>query len=216
MKQGIFAGLLASGLALGLATSACATDFDPDRATFDPESQFVITPYGAMMGDPAQVTDLSTERTGFTYCTAVPDKDRGLLLMASIVVPAQNGADGGGHAMMMPVEQARNFIAYLRKGPEWAKVAAENKVGLFSKPIGDVIGAEGEAEHLSIKFVSDEQSNGSVRIEHVLGGVTKAFGLGINPAMKYAAQAEYTLEKALAEMPDAAPAEDAEKSKLFE
>jgi hypothetical protein len=78
-----------------------------------------------------------------------------------------------------------------------------------------VIGAEGDAEHLVLKFVSDENSNGSVRIEHVLGGVTKAFGLGINPAVKFAAQAEFTLEKALAESPDAAPVEDAEKSKLF-
>ena len=139
-----------------------------------------------------------------------------MLLMASVIVPAQDGAEGGGHGMMMTVDQARDFIGYLRKGPDWAKVASENKVGLFSKPIGDVIGVEGDAEHLSIKFVSDEESNGSVRIEHVLGGVTKAFGLGINPALKYAAQAEFALETALAQMPDAAPAEDAEKSKLFE
>jgi hypothetical protein len=33
--------------------------------------------------------------------------------------------------------------------------------------------------------------------------------------VKFAAQAEFTLEKALAESPEAAPAEDAEKSKLF-
>ena len=216
MKQGIFAGVTAFVLALGLAANVYAADFDPDRATFDPDKQFIITPFGAILGDPAQVTDLSTDRIGYTHCSTFPDKDRGLLLMVSIIVPAQDGADGGGHGMMLPVEQARNFIALLRKAPEWAKVAAENKVGLFSKPIGDVIGAEGEAEHLSVKFVSDEQSNGSVRIEHVLGGVTKAFGLGINPALKYAAQAEYVLEKAIAEMPDAAPAEDAEKSKLFE
>ncbi len=216
MRRGVFAGLMMFVLAFGLATGAFAGDFDPDRAAFDPENKFVITPFGAIIGDPAQVTDLSTDRTGFTYCSAVPDKDRGLLLLASIMVPAQNGAEGGGHAMMMSVDQARTFIAHLRKGPEWAKVAAENKVGLFSKPIGDVIGVEGEAEHLAIKFVSDEQSNGSVRIEHMLGGVPKAFSLGINPALKYAAQAEYVLETALALTPDAAPAEDAEKGKLFE
>jgi hypothetical protein len=203
-------------LVFGLATGISADAFDRDRATFDPESKFVITPFGAIIGDPAQLTDLSTGRIGFTYCSAVPDKDRGLLLMASIVIPAQGGADGGGHAMMLPVEQARAFIAFLRKGPEWAKVAADNKVGLFSKPIGDVIGAEGDPEHLSIKFVSDEQSNGSVRIEHVLGGVTRTFGLGINPALKYADQAEFVLDTALAQTPDSAPAEDAEKSKLFE
>lgn len=215
MRQGILKGLAAGLLLVGLSAGAFAQNLDPDSATFDPESKFVITPFGAIIGDPAQVTDLSTDRTGFTYCSAVPDKNRGLLLMASIVVPAQGGAEGGGHSMMMNVDQARNFIAHLRKGPDWAKVAAENKVGLFSKPIGDVIGVEGEAEHLSIKFVSDEQSNGSVRIEHVLGGVAKAFSLGINPALKYAAQAEYALETALALTPDAAPAEDAEKSKLF-
>ncbi|MEM5472139.1 hypothetical protein WNZ14_10425 [Hoeflea sp. AS60] len=216
MKQGILKGFAAGLLLAGLTVCTYAGDFDPDRAAFDPESKFVITPFGAIIGDPAQVTDLSTDRTGFTYCSAVPDKDRGLLLLASIMVPAQNGAEGGGHAMMMSVDQARNFIAHLRKGPEWAKVAADNKVGLFSKPIGDVIGVEGEVEHLAIKFVSDEQSNGSVRIEHMLGGVPKAFSLGINPALKYAAQAEYALETALALTPDAAPAEDAEKSKLFE
>lgn len=216
MKQGVFAKGMALALLLGLASSAWAEDFDPDSAAFDPESKFVITPFGAIIGDPAQVIDLGTDRIGFTYCSAVPDKNRGMLLMASIVIPAQDGAEGGGHAMMMPVEEARNFIGYLRKGPEWAKVAAENKVGLFSKPIGDVIGAEGDAEHLSIKFVSDEQSKGSVRIEHVLGGVTKAFELGINPALKYAAQAEFALETALAQTPESAPEEDAEKSKLFE
>lgn len=215
MRQGVFAAAMISSLLFGFVTGAGAEDFDPDRATFDPESQFVITPFGAIIGDPAQVTDLSTNRTGFTYCSAVPDKDRGLLLMASIVVPAQDGAEGGGHSMMMNVDQARMFISHLRKAPEWAKVAAENKVGLFSKPIGDVIGAEGDAEHLAIKFVSDENSKGSVRIEHMLGGVANAFGMGINPALKYAAQAEHALEKALAETPAAAPAEDAEKSKLF-
>lgn len=216
MRQGISTAFMVFALVLGLVTGVSADAFDPDRATFDPESKFVITPFGAIIGDPAQVTDLSTDRIGFTYCSTVPDKDRGLLLMASIVIPAQGGAEGGGHAMMLPVDQALAFIAYLRKGPEWAKVASENKVGLFSKPIGDVIGADGDPEHLSIKFVSDEQSNGSVRIEHVLGGVTKAFGLGINPALKYAAQAEYVIETALAQMPESAPAEDAEKSKLFE
>jgi len=216
MRQGFSTAFMVFALVFGLAASVSADAFDPNRATFDPESKFVITPFGAIIGDPAQLTDLSTGRIGFTYCSAVPDKDRGLLLMASIVIPAQGGADGGGHAMMLPVEQARSFIAFLRKGPEWAKVAAENKVGLFSKPIGDVIGTEGDAEHLSIKFVSDEQSQGSVRIEHELGGVTKAFRLGINPALKYAAQAEFALETALAQTPDATPAEDAEKSKLFE
>lgn len=215
MRQGVFAALMISALLFGPVTGVPAQEFDPDRATFDPESKFVITPFGAIIGDPAQVADLSTDRIGFTYCSTVPDKTRGLLLMASIVVPAQDGADGGGHAMMMTVDQARSFIAFLRKAPEWAGVAAENKVGLFSKPIGDVIGAEGDAEHLVLKFVSDENSTGSVRIEHVLGGVTKAFGLGINPALKFAAQAEFTLEKALAESPEAAPAEDAGKSKLF-
>lgn len=215
MRQGVFAGLMLTALLIGPVTGVLAGDFDPDRSTFDPESQFVITPFGAIIGDPAQVTDLSTGRTGFTYCSAVPDKTRGLLLMASIVVPAQNGAEGGGHSMMMSVDQARTFIAHLRKAPEWARVAAENKVGLFSKPIGDVIGVEGDGEHLAIKFVSDENSRGSVRIEHMLGGVAKAFSLGVNPALKYAAQAEHTLETALAEAPGAAPAEDAEKSKLF-
>jgi len=216
MNCGISRVFAAAVLLFGFTVFAVAGDFDPDRATFDPESKFVITPFGAIIGDPAQVTDLSTDRIGFTYCSAVPDKDRGLLLMASIVIPAQGGAEGGGHAMMLPVDQARAFIAFLRKGPEWAKVAADNKVGLFSKPIGDVTGKEGDPEHLSIKFVSDEQSNGSVRIEHVLGGVTRAFGLGINPALKFAAQAEFVLETVLAQTPESAPAEDAEKSKLFE
>lgn len=216
MMQGVGRVFAAIVVGLGLTSMAPADEFDPDRASFDPETKFVITPYGAILGDPAQLTDLATGRTGFSYCTAVPDKDRGLLLMASIVIPAQDGAEGGGHAAMMTVDQAREFIAYLRKAPEWAKVATDNKVGLFSKPIGDVIGGEGEAEHLSIKFVSDEQSNGAIRIEHVLGGVTKAFGLGINPAQKFATQVEHTLETALAQNPDAAPAEDAEKSKLFE
>ena len=216
MARDLFRLIAAAALVFGLAAGACAEDFDPDRATFDPDSKFVITPFGAIIGDPAQLTELGSGRTGFTYCATAPDKNRGLLLMASLVIPAQNGSDGGGHSMMMSVDQARTFIALLRKAPDWAKVAAENKVGLFSKPIGDVIGTEGEAEHLSIRFVSDAQSNGTVRIEHVLGGVTKAFSFGINPAQKFAAQAEYALEKGLAEMPDAAPAEDAEKSKLFE
>lgn len=216
MSCGISRIFAAAMFLFAVTVFAVAEDFDPDRATFDPDSKFVITPYGAILGDPAQLTDLSTERTGFTHCSTFPDKDRGMLLMASVIVPAQDGAEGRGHGMMMTVDQARSFIGYLRKGPEWAKVAAENKVGLFSKPIGDVIGSEGDAEHLSIKFVSDEKSQGAVRIEHVLGGVTRAFRFGINPALKYAAQAEHALNTALAQTPDLAPAEDAEKSKLFE
>lgn len=212
----LFRSIALALLVSGLAASAHSQSLDPERSTYDPEIQFVITPFGAILGDPAQAEELGSGRAGFTYCTTAPDKDRGLLLMASIVIPAQNGSDGGGHSMMMTVEQARNFLAFLRKAPDWTSVAASNKVGLFSKPIGDVIGTEGEAEHLSVKFVSDEQSIGSVRIEHVLGGVTKAFGFGINASQKFAAQAEHALEKGLAEMPDAAPAEDAEKSKLFE
>ena len=129
MKREISRWLAAGLLLAGLSGVAGAGDFDPDRATFDPESQFVITPFGAIIGDPAQVTDLSTGRTGFTYCSAVPDKDRALLLVASIVGPAQDGAEGGGHSMMMTVDQARTFIAHLRKAPEWAKVAAEMKKG---------------------------------------------------------------------------------------
>jgi len=216
MAFGFFRNIAAVLLLLGLATSAQSQDLDPERSTFDPEIQFVITPFGAILGDPAQLTELGSGRTGFTYCSTVPDKDRGLLLMASIVIPAQDGAEGGGHSMMMTVDQARVFVALLRKAPDWARVAADNQVGLFSKPIGDVIGAKGEGEHLSVRFVADEQSKGSVRIEHVLGGVTKAFGFGINAAQKFAAQAEHALDKGLAESPAAAPAEDAEKSKLFE
>lgn len=216
MKQVLLVYFAVVTLVLGLGASAWADNLDPDRATFDPESKFVITPYGAIIGDPAQLTEIGSGRTGFTHCATAADKNRGLLLMASIVIPAQDGAEGGGHSMMMSVEQARDFISYLRKAPDWAGVAAENKVGLFSKPIGDVIGVEGDAEHLAVRFVSDEQSNGSVRIEHVLGGVTKAFRLSINPAQKFAAQAEFVLEKGLAEMPESAPAEDAQKSKLFE
>lgn len=215
MRQGVFAAAMISGLLLGFVTVANAQEFDPERSAFDPEKQFVITPYGAIIGDPAQLIELGSDRVAYSFCTTTPDANRGLLLMASIVIPAQNGSDGGGHAMMMSVDQARAFIAHLRKAPEWAEVAAANKVGLFSKPIGDVIGAEGDAEHFAVLFVSDEKSNGSVRLEHVLGGVTKAFGLSINAAQKFAAQAEYVLEKGLAEAPDAAPAEDAEKSKLF-
>ena len=35
---------------LGLTALAGAENFDPDRATYDPESKFVITPYGAILG----------------------------------------------------------------------------------------------------------------------------------------------------------------------
>ena len=127
MRQGVFAAAMISSLVFGFVTGAGAEDFDPDRATFDPESQFVITPFGAIIGDPAQVTDLSTNRTGFTYCSAVPDKARGLLLMASIVVPAQDGAEGGGHSMMMNVDQARMFIAHLRKACGEPLIAGESE-----------------------------------------------------------------------------------------
>jgi hypothetical protein len=106
MRRGVFLALMISALLFGPVTGILAQEFDPDRATFDPESKFVITPFGAIIGDPAQVTDLSTDRIGFTYCSAMPDKTRGMLLMASIVIPAQGGADGGGHSMMMSVDQA--------------------------------------------------------------------------------------------------------------
>ena len=89
--------------------------------------------------------------------------------MASIVIPAQDGAEGGGHSMMMTVDQARSFVALLRKAPDWARVAADNQVGLFSKPIGD--GDRRERARASICRSGSsptKQSKGSVRIEHVL------------------------------------------------
>lgn len=202
-------------LAGGLASAAIAEELDPDSADFDPQKQFVITPYGAILGDPAQFLELGSDRTGFTYCATAPNKERGLLLMASLVIPAQGNSDGGGHALMMSVDEARNFIAYLRKAPEWSKVAADNKVGEFSKLIGDVVGNEGAGEHLAVLFVSDDQSRGAVRIEHTLGGVNKAFLFGVNAGLKFARQAEYALEKAISEAPEAAPAEDASKTDLF-
>lgn len=209
-------GLAAFSVAATLATGAPAQKLDPENPAYDPDRDFVITPFGAILGDPAQLTDIATDRTGYTHASTFADKDRGLVVMASLIIPAQDGAEGGGHAMMLTVERARDFIAFLRKGQDWAAVAAENKVGLFSKPVGDVIGAKGDPEHLAILFVSDENNQGAIRIEHVLGGVTKAYWFSVNAAFKYAAQIEHALDTALALNPDAAPAEDAEKSKLFE
>ena len=72
MAHGLSRIIAAAVLTLGLLTGVSAQNLDPDRATFDPESKFVITPFGAIIGDPAQLTELGTGRTGFTYCSTAP------------------------------------------------------------------------------------------------------------------------------------------------
>lgn len=189
--------------------------FDPEKSTYDPELKFVITPYGAILGDPAQFKNIGSQMVGFTHITASLVDGMGLTIMTSLIEPAQNDKPGTGDALMLNPTQALAMVGALRKGPEWADVAKENAVGEYAKDVEIILG-EADSDHTKIVFVADAESNGSMQIEKRVSGVWKKFMFSINASQKLADSVEHHLLSMLDDQPAATPEGDAEKDKLFQ
>ena len=55
-----------------MSVQSVAEGFDPNSTEFDPDKQFSITKYGAILGDPVQLDVISSKRVGFTVVTVTP------------------------------------------------------------------------------------------------------------------------------------------------
>lgn len=201
--------------AFALVHSGSVWAFDPESPDYDPELKFVITPYGAILGDPVQFTNIGSQMVGFTHVSASLVDGMGLTIMTGLIEPAQNDKPGGGDSVMLNPTQALAMVGALRKGPEWAEVAKKNVVGEYAKDVEIILGAA-DGDHTKIVFVSDADSNGSMHIEKRVSGVWKKFLFSINASQKLATTIEHHVLTMLEDQPAATPEGDAEKDKLFQ
>lgn len=189
--------------------------FDPDNASYDPELKFVITPYGAILGDPTQFKNIGSQMVGFTHVSASLVDGMGLTIMTGLIEPAQDGKPGGGDSVMLNPTQALAMVGALRKGPEWNDVAKKNAVGEYAKDVEIILG-EAESDHTKIVFVADANSNGAMHIEKRVSGVWKKYLFSINASQKLANTIEHHVLAMLEDQPAVTPEGDAEKDKLFQ
>lgn len=200
---------------LFMVHTGAAWAFDPDNASYDPELKFVITPYGAILGDPTQFKNIGSQMVGFTHVSASLVDGMGLTIMTGLIEPAQDGKPGGGDSVMLNPTQALAMVGALRKGPEWNDVAKKNAVGEYAKDV-DIILGEAESDHTKIVFVADANSNGAMHIEKRVSGVWKKYLFSINASQKLANTIEHHVLSMLEDQPAPTPEGDAEKDKLFQ
>lgn len=189
--------------------------FDPENSKYDPELKFVITPYGAILGDPVQFKNIGSQMVGFTHVSTSLIEGMGLTIMTGLIEPAQDGKPGGGDSVMLNPTQALALIGALRKGPEWNDVAKANSVGEYAKDVEIILG-EADGDHTKIVFVSDAASEGAMHIEKRVSGVWKKYLFSINASQKLANTVEHHVLTMLEDQPAATPDGDAEKDKLFQ
>lgn len=199
----------------GLVFLGNAWAFDPENPNYDPELKFVITPYGAILGDPVQFKNIGSEAVGFTHVSTSLIEGMGLTVMTGLIEPAQDGKPGGGDSLMLNPTQALALVGALRKGPEWYDVAKANAVGEYAKDVEVILGSA-DGDHTKIVFVSDANSNGAMHIEKRVSGVWKKYLFSVNAAQKLANTVEHHVLTMLENQPAATPGGDAEKDKLFQ
>ena len=187
-----------------------------DSTKFDPNKKFTVMLGSAILGDPALYRNLGTGLQGATVVSTVVAPTSGLIIMASLIEPGQNGAPGGGSALMFKPQEAAKAINLLRKGPRWANIATDNNVTNYSKTVGYIRGNEGDQETVAVVFVVSADNQMSMQLEHVIGGKAKRYQFGINAAMKFSNQLLHYLASAGSEFAPDNPEGDAEKDKLFE
>lgn len=191
-----------------------ATAADPTK--FDPDKKFTVMLGSALMGDPALYRNLGSGLEGGTVVSTAVTPTTGLIIMASLIEPGQNGQPGGGYAVSLKPQEAARLINLLRKAPDWAKIATDNNVQDYSKTVGYVRGSKGDKETVAVVFVVSADNSMSMQLEHQIGGKAKRFQFGINAAMKFSNQLLHYLASAGSEFAPENPKGDAEKDKLFE
>jgi len=207
------AKVLITSLAVIFSSFAMAAG---DPTSFDPNKKFTIMLGSAIMGDPALYRNLGTGLEGATVVSTAVTPATGLIIMASLIEPGQNGAPSGGSAIIFKPQEAAKAINLLRKGPKWATIAADNSVSDYSKTVGYIRGNEGDAETVAVVFVVTGDNQMAMQLEHLIGGKAKRYSFGINAAMKFSNQLLHYLASAGSEFAPDNPKGDAEKDKLFE
>lgn len=176
------------------ALSAKADAFDPNSSEFDPEKQFVITPYGAILGDPVQLKVLGKDKIGFTFVTVTPSAD-GVRTMLSIIEPQQNGEPGGGHALMMSLGEVELFLKLLNDTQN-ADVTSLENYGERHKLVGRVTEPNAAMGEIAVLFNATDIERKNIRIAHVLGGTPQLFEFTTSGIEKLIQQIGHFVEKA--------------------
>lgn len=178
---------------VGMTFHAAAEGFDPTSSKFDPDKQFSITKYGAIIGDPVQLEVISSKRVGFTVVTVTPTP-QGLTTMLSVIEPQYDGKPGAGYAMMLSFEEVEILNKYLYESQSVDRGELE--------PFGDhhlLLGHITEKGHMSgevsVLFEKDGQGD-NVRIVQIQGGTPTLFEFTANGIEKLIQQIAHFVDKA--------------------
>lgn len=176
------------------ALSAQAQDFDPNSNEFDPEKQFVITPYGAILGDPVQLKVLGKDKVAFTAVTVTPSTE-GIRTILAIIEPQQGGEPGGGHALMMSLAEVDLLLKLLDEARN-SDVASLEDYGERHKLVGRVTEPNAPMGEIAVLFNAKDVERKNIRIVHVLGGTPQLFEFTANAIEKLIQQIGHFVDKA--------------------
>lgn len=193
----MFSFLVRASLAMFLSLfilSAQAQDFDPNSSEFDPEKKFIITPYGAIIGDPVQLKVLGKDRVAFTVVTVTPTTE-GITTMLSLIEPQQNGEPGGGDVLMMSLVEVELLLKFLNETQN-ADVSSLEDYGERHKLVGRVAGPDAPMGEISVLFNATDIDRKNIRIVHVLGGTPLLYEFTANGIEKLIRQVGHFVDKA--------------------
>ena len=177
----------------GFSTHAVAEGFDPNSSEFDPEKQFSITKYGAILGDPVQLEVISSKRVGFTVVTVTPTP-QGLTTMLSVIEPQYDGKPGAGYGVMLSFDEVEllNKLLYETQSADLSKL----------EPFGDhhlLVGHVTEKGHMSgeVSVIFEKNSEGkTIRIVQIQGGTPTLFEFTPSGIEKLIKQIAHFVDKA--------------------
>lgn len=176
------------------ALSVQAQELDPNSSKFDPEKKFVITPYGAILGDPVQLKVLGKDNVAFTVVTVTPTAD-GIRTMLSIIEPQQKGEPGGGDVLMMSLVEVEHLLKLLNDTQN-ADVASLENYGERHKLVGRVTEPDAPTGEIAVLFNAKDVDRANIRIVHVLGGTPQLFEFTANGIEKLIRQIGHFVDKA--------------------
>jgi hypothetical protein len=185
--------LLALLVLFGMSIQSVAEGFDPSSTEFDPDKQFSITKYGAILGDPVQLDVISSKRVGFTVVTVTPTP-QGLTTMLSVIEPQYDGKPGAGYGLMLSFDEVEllNKLLYETQSAELSQL----------EPFGDhhlLVGHVTEKGHMSgeVSVLFEKNSTGEmVRIVQIQGGTPTLFEFTANGIEKLIKQIAHFVDKA--------------------
>ncbi|MEP2979525.1 MAG: hypothetical protein ABJO86_08570 [Lentilitoribacter sp.] len=178
---------------VGMTVQSVAEGFDPSSTDFDPDKQFSITKYGAILGDPVQLDVISSKRVGFTVVTVTPTP-QGLTTMLSVIEPQYDGKPGAGYGLMLSFDEVEllNKLLYETQSADLGQL----------EPFGDhhlLVGHVTEKGHMSgeVSVLFEKNSTGNtVRIVQIQGGTPTLFEFTSNGVEKLIKQIAHYVDKA--------------------